>query len=132
MHVTEDQAKSKKCPLTACTTRCIASDCMAWRWTEFMLFTAKPGTDPRETGLDELPLSPRARYTLAGHGYGTVADICAASDAELLQIPNFGIKTLKEVRLTLGRNPVDSEKTGFCGAAGNPQREGVKRGAKAP
>jgi DNA-directed RNA polymerase alpha subunit len=51
-----------------------------------------------DTTLAELVLSVRAYNCLELGGYKTVADIRAASDADLMRLPNFGKSCLRETR----------------------------------
>lgn len=50
------------------------------------------------TPLDLVELSCRSRNCLKYGGYETVQDVADAPDSELLRLPNFGRKSLKEVR----------------------------------
>ncbi|WP_099024667.1 DNA-directed RNA polymerase subunit alpha C-terminal domain-containing protein [Mycolicibacterium palauense] len=47
---------------------------------------------------DFAQFTPRTAYALIRGGYRNLGDVRAASDAELLELRNFGILSLAEVR----------------------------------
>lgn len=47
--------------------------------------------------IDELVLSVRTEHCLKNDNIRTVAELCAKTRSELLRIPNFGRKSLREV-----------------------------------
>lgn len=51
-----------------------------------------------DTSVKELELTTRAAQCLKNEGLKTVGEVMAKSDAELLRIPNFGRKSLHEVK----------------------------------
>lgn len=57
----------------------------------------------RSTPVDELALSIRAINCLHNGGYQTVGDVADASDGELLREPNFGRRSLNDVREVIAR-----------------------------
>lgn len=54
--------------------------------------------------IDDLELGVRSLNCLKREGIETVADLLAKSEQELLCIPNFGRKSLEEVRERLDEN----------------------------
>lgn len=48
--------------------------------------------------IDQLPLSIRTKNTLKNAGFLTVADVKNVEDAQLLRQPNFGRRSLHELR----------------------------------
>ncbi len=54
-----------------------------------------------EHSIDELELSTRVHRALWNDEKDTVEKIRACSDAELLRMPNFGRKSLRELKLAL-------------------------------
>ena len=50
------------------------------------------------TPLSILKLSARMEHCFKNEGYVTIGDIASQSDRDLLRIPNFGRKSLLEVR----------------------------------
>lgn len=60
-----------------------------------------------EWSTAELGLSVRTTNCLDEHGICTIGDLLASRREDLLQIPNFGEKTLEDVFRAL-------EKLGFC------------------
>jgi DNA-directed RNA polymerase alpha subunit len=58
---------------------------------------------PDETPLDNLPVITRTRNALHIGGYHTAGAIRRAADNALLMLPNFGRRSLMEVRELLGR-----------------------------
>lgn len=59
--------------------------------------------------LDNYGLSVRTRNRLRAGGFLTAAQVRAAADVELLDIREFGVGCLKEVRDKIGRKAVDAE-----------------------
>ena len=57
--------------------------------------------------VEDLELSVRAANGL--RFYKTVGEVAAASDSELLSIPNFGRKSLREVREIIGYSQGETE-----------------------
>ena len=55
-----------------------------------------------DTPLDSIDMSTRSRGCLGAVGCKTAGDARMKSDAELLRIPNFGAKSLREVRALTG------------------------------
>ena len=67
--------------------------------------------------INELELSFRTMNTLKSNGINTVEDIVIRADRELLSLPNFGKKSLNEIKVVLAdlslnscAKKVDSEK----------------------
>ena len=58
--------------------------------------TPHPLTD--EWLLEDMALSPRTRNCLRNDGIKTVGDVRAMTDRELMTVPNFGRKSLHELR----------------------------------
>ena len=54
-----------------------------------------------ERRIDDLPLTTRTRCALRNNDICFVKDLCSSSEARLLRIPNFGRKSLAEVRAML-------------------------------
>lgn len=64
----------------------------------------------RDTPLDEMCLSVRSYNCLKNEGCKTAGDVADKTDRELMIVPNFGRKSLREVREVLdnmreGRQP---------------------------
>lgn len=53
--------------------------------------------------IDELELSTRARYCLLGEGIHSLGELTERSRAELLEIPNLGPVSLKEIKAALAQ-----------------------------
>jgi DNA-directed RNA polymerase alpha subunit len=68
-----------------------------WRAIKQSEFTAKESPSWRLTPLSEMYLSVRSENCLK-LDYETAGDIDDAADRELLRIPNFGKRSLAEVR----------------------------------
>ena len=51
--------------------------------------------------VDELELSIRVMSALKTNGINTIQDIVIRTDSELLRLPNFGIKSLNEIKEVL-------------------------------
>jgi len=58
----------------------------------------EPGDAWRRIPLNDLELSCRAENCFRNEGLETAGEIADMSDRELLRVPNFGKKSLKEVR----------------------------------
>lgn len=56
------------------------------------------GRDPLDIGVEELEFSVRALNCFKNEGIRTVRDLVVLTEAELLHTPNFGRKTLREVK----------------------------------
>jgi DNA-directed RNA polymerase subunit alpha len=59
---------------------------------------------PDDTPIEELELGVRSYNCLKREGVETVGDLVAKSDQELMCIPNFGRKSIEEVRERLAKN----------------------------
>ncbi|SBT03880.1 hypothetical protein ACCAA_1170023 [Candidatus Accumulibacter aalborgensis] len=101
---------------------------MMWRWGESPIVSVTIGPD--EEVVDVLDLPFRAGNALRAGDINTMADLLARSKEELLQLPNFGKKSLNEVidaldkrGLALGHSiPTPGrERRGFCGLAVRPE-----------
>ena len=57
-----------------------------------------------DTPIEELELGVRSYNCLKREGIETVGDLIAKSDQELMCIPNFGRKSIEEVRERLAKN----------------------------
>jgi DNA-directed RNA polymerase subunit alpha len=57
-----------------------------------------------DTPIEDLELGVRSYNCLKREGIETVADLVAKSDQELMCIPNFGRKSIEEVRERLAKN----------------------------
>lgn len=55
----------------------------------------------RRIRVDELDLSVRVSHALRMQGLETLGDVCKHSEAELLRYPNFGRKSLNELKEVL-------------------------------
>jgi hypothetical protein len=60
------------------------------------------GLNPSTIPLSRLELSVRTTNCLYNAGLHTIGDIMAKSDSELIAIPNFGRRCLREVKEILG------------------------------
>jgi hypothetical protein len=60
------------------------------------------GRDVGSILVEELEFSVRAAHCLENQGIRTVADLATMTEAELMRIPNFGRRTLGEVKEILG------------------------------
>lgn len=71
------------------------------------------------TPVAELELSSRADNCLNNEGLKTVGEVMAKSDGELLRIPNFGKKSLRELKQAIAayKRKAAQKET----ASGNPQ-----------
>ena len=70
-----------------------------------ILIGGGPGSDPEDDMLiDDLDLGVRSLNCLKREGIETVGDLIAKSEQELMCIPNFGRKSLDEVRERLEKN----------------------------
>lgn len=67
-----------------------------------MTDTLNGGLNPSTIPLSRLELSVRTTNCLYNAGFRTIGDIMAKSDSELLVIPNFGRRCLREVKELLG------------------------------
>jgi MoxR-like ATPase len=65
---------------------------------DFSAFAKLPLAEKLKASLAELELSVRATNCLESEGICTVADLVVRSEDELLEVRNFGERTLKEVR----------------------------------
>ena len=54
--------------------------------------------DPLDIGVEELEFSVRALNCFKNEGIRTVRDLVVLTEAELLRVPNFGRRTLREVK----------------------------------
>ena len=54
--------------------------------------------------IEELELGVRSYNCLKREGVETVGDLIARSEAELMKIPNFGRKSIEEVRERLAKS----------------------------
>ena len=54
--------------------------------------------DPLDIDVEELEFSVRALNCFKNEGIRTVRDLVVLPEAELLRVPNFGRKTLREVK----------------------------------
>lgn len=54
--------------------------------------------DPLDIGVEELEFSVRALNCFKNEGIRTVRDLVVLPEAELLRVPNFGRRTLREVK----------------------------------
>ena len=57
-----------------------------------------------DTPIEELELGVRSYNCLKREGVETIGDLIRKSDQELMCIPNFGRKSIEEVRERLGQN----------------------------
>ena len=57
-----------------------------------------------DTPIEELELGVRSYNCLKREGVETIGDLIAKSDQELMCIPNFGRKSIEEVRERLAKN----------------------------
>jgi DNA-directed RNA polymerase subunit alpha len=70
-----------------------------------VLVGGSPGSEPEDDMLiDDLDLGVRSLNCLKREGIETVGDLIAKSEQELMCIPNFGRKSLDEVRERLEKN----------------------------
>lgn len=101
------------------TFPCIADKCAAWRW----------GAHSRKDDVDFTPLtsmnlSARTINSLTQSGFQVIGDVRMKSDMELMRHPNFGRKSLNELRAAI-RAVDDANRTeyshGYCGLAGRPE-----------
>jgi hypothetical protein len=60
------------------------------------------GLNPSTIPLSRLELSVRTTNCLYNAGLRTIGDVMAKSEQELMALPNFGRRSLKEVRELLG------------------------------
>ncbi len=60
---------------------------------------------PPDTPLDELPLSVRTSNCLRNAGCVYVSDVVSKSEGGLLSLPEFGRKSLNEIREVLAKGP---------------------------
>jgi hypothetical protein len=67
--------------------------------------------DPLDVGVEELEFSVRPLNCFCNEGIYTLRDIITKSEAELLRIPNFGRKSLHEVKELLGLFGLELRKT---------------------
>ena len=65
---------------------------------ELDFITSPDGDGLDDVMIEELELGVRSYNCLKREGVETVADLVARSEAELLSIPNFGKKSIEEVR----------------------------------
>ena len=75
------------------------------RWPEVSIASAIQGPQPEDDMLiDDLDLGVRSLNCLKREGIETVGDLISRSEQELMTIPNFGRKSLDEVRERLESN----------------------------
>jgi hypothetical protein len=67
--------------------------------------------DPLDVEVTELEFSVRTLNCFCNEGIRTIRDIITKSEADLLRIPNFGRKTLHEVKELLGLFGLELRKT---------------------
>lgn len=67
--------------------------------------------DPLDVEVTELEFSVRTLNCFCNEGIRTVRDIITKSEGDLLRIPNFGRKTLHEVKELLGLFGLELSKT---------------------
>jgi hypothetical protein len=67
--------------------------------------------DPLDVGVEELEFSVRSLNCFCNEGIRTLRDIITKSEGDLLRIPNFGRKTLHEVKELLGLFELELSKT---------------------
>jgi DNA-directed RNA polymerase subunit alpha len=87
-----------------------AADVQEIQEPSWMSAAEQPAVEaPRSSGLDDTPieeleLGVRSYNCLKREGIETVGDLIAKSDQELMCIPNFGRKSIEEVRERLAKN----------------------------
>lgn len=59
-------------------------------------------TPIEDTPLDNLEMSVRSAYCFKNWGLRTVGDVTALTEAEIMRIPNFGRRSLAEIKRVLG------------------------------
>ena len=124
MH-TEEEAKTKCCCNSAHPQdngMCNASGCMAWRWHN------EESGNFGEMLIADQQFSTRLNHCLRHNmELTTLAEVCELTEATLLRGPNFGRKSLNELKVALNRyglslgtrnTPVVVTPTGYCGLAG--------------
>ena len=67
--------------------------------------------DPLDVGVEELEVSVRSLNCFCNEGIRTLRDIITKSEGDLLRIPNFGRKTLHEVKELLDLFGLELSKT---------------------
>jgi nucleotide-binding universal stress UspA family protein len=65
------------------------------------------GSDVDSLPIEELELGVRSYNRLKRHGIETIGDLIATSEHELAAIPDFGEKSIREVKETLGAHGLD-------------------------
>jgi len=104
---------------------CLGSGCAMWRWL------IVKNTLPHEMTIYDLALSTRTDNCLRNTmNLKTVAEVCELTEATLLRGPNFGRKSLNELKQSLAHLglkigtpvvPAVVTPTGYCGLAGKPE-----------
>ena len=84
------------------------------------LLLPPPPDDARDSSIDDLWLSPRAHRVLKAFDILTIRQAMEMTDGELLRLPEFGVKSLHDVRVSIKR--WCDEQTRADGAA--PVQEG--------
>jgi len=67
---------------------------------------APPLTEVMKLTVEEMDLPTRIANALRKGGYGTAADLAAASDASLMKVKNLGEKSIKIVKIALSKKGV--------------------------
>lgn len=69
--------------------------------------------DPLDVRVNELELNVRPANALHNEGIETLRELVTKTEAELMRIPNFGRKSLHEIKEMLGEFGLELRKTTF-------------------